>query len=420
MGLGDLSTALNKQKDRAEGKGGFGGGNLSPLVYTPKLKMRDGQSIVVRFNGSPDEPRVLLFHSFNRGNGSYDSLICAVPFMEPRPGQRQDEIRGKFSHLLKEPHAGCVFCHEKKAGNKMVGGASEKAVLALVDTTSVHYVPNEEGTKNRDGEIYVNDRACTLDDKGFCDHCDSQEVITWGKHKGVRVADKHYAGQFKWELAMAGATVLWGQYLQLRKWCAVCWPKGAGAGTGKIRTIKYACSECEALIDVRAYDPTKGLNFTCGTCQKVMVPTETCQCSNGCTDARRTSIWDGEWRVTRTGASTNTTYALVFLGVSPMEDWMFDLTPPDLDKEERPMSAAKMAEKLGVENPFQGQAVSNSSSGGARITRPNSAGPAPAITGPARGAPPARQVVATRVAASVPYGGDSLTDDAPNDDDIGF
>ena len=400
MGLADLSNTLNRQKDRAAGGGGGGysggGNNLPPLKYTPKLKMRDGETITVRFNGGPDEPRILLFHSIRKPNSeSYDSALCGIPFMEPRSGQKPGDIRGSFVHVMKEPHAGCVFCAEKKAGNKAVGGASEKAVLAVLKCELIHKVPNEQGTKNRDGEVYVNDRACTFDDQGYCDHCDNKEVITWGEFKGTPVSERRYAGQFKWELAMAGAGALWGQYTELRKWCASCWPSGSAVGVGKIRTTKYTCDACGADISPREYDPTKKVYHTCSQCQNYSIPIETCVCSNGCEDARRTSIWDGNWRITRVGSSTNTTYTLVFMGVSEMEPWMFEMTPPDFDKEERPMSAAKMAERLGVPNPFQGQQVSSSSSGGARMVRPNSpppvrSGPAPAITGPRAAVQPPR------------------------------
>ena len=365
MGLGDLQNTVNNQGK----KGGFGGGGGGNFTYTKRLEMKGG-SKRLRFNGGPDEPLILLFHSFKTvlpsGYEKFDNVVCALPFMAPEPNQNPRSIRGKFVSTMKDgvPHPGCVFCFARKNGDKRIGGASERAVFAVLDCEFYHDVPNQEGKADRDGNVYVNEWLCQ--GAGRCQFCKSTETFIDKDRKRRMVRDRHRGGQCKWELAMKGAEALWGQYLTIRQWCACCWPTKAVEGIGEITTLGYNCAVCEATIDLETYAPEKQMAHVCVECGTEMVPLEVAECSNGCEGARRASIFDGDWRVTRTGTGTSTSFTFTFMGVSDMESWMLDCQPPELIKEERPMGTKKAAEKCSIPDPFQGQQVANHSTGGMR------------------------------------------------------
>jgi hypothetical protein len=139
------------------------------------------------------------------------------------------------------------------------------------------------------------------------------------------------------------------------------------SGTWSIEVVDYACSVCEARAGLGNYDPTpdengavrtiKCTNRKCSAARTAMVPDEIVECSNGCEDARRTTLWDGDWRVSRAGSSTSTSYNFQFLGVSAPEEWEGEHEPIDLKMEYRPFSSRKLAEILGVEDVTAGGRV---------------------------------------------------------------
>lgn len=375
MGLADLQRAIKGREDYLAGNKGSGGGGGGNFTYTQRIQFKEGQTKRVRFNGPVTEPIILRFHSFNE---EFNPIICAVQFEAPEASPRVSDdgtYKGQFAHLMtKGPHDGCVFCFQYSSVKDKRIGFGRRAVYSVVDEEMYHAVPNERGATDKDGNLYVNDELCP--NNGRCAYCRSPDPS---------LSERYYGGQKKWEMPMKSAMALMGQITVIQNYCACCWPEGAAVGVGIIQTEQYNCTndQCGAEIPIDEYDPTVSLYHTCGACNQTMIPLETASCSNGCEGARRTTMWDGDWSVTRTGSSTLTSYSFHFLGVSEPQDWVLALEVPDLSAEEKPMNADKMAKKLGIANPFEHnrQQVPGHSGPTAAQRRPVSAGPAPALTG---------------------------------------
>ena len=374
MGIADLQRAIKGREDYLAGNKGSGGGGGGNFTYTKRIQFREGQTKRVRFNGPITEPIILRFHSFN---DEFNPLICALQFevLDQNPKVSDDgTYKGQFALLMTHPHDGCVFCFQHSAVKDKRIGFGRRAVYSVVDEEMYHAVPNEAGRVDREGNLYVNDELCP--NNGRCPYCRSTDP---------QLAQVFYGGQRKWEMPMKSAMALMGQINVIQQYCACCWPKGAAVGVGIVQTQQYNCTEetCQAEVPIEEYDPTVSLFHHCKFCEQTMIPLETASCSRGCPEARRTTMWDGDWSVTRTGNSTMTSYSFHFLGVSEPEEWVLNLEIPDLSAEEKPMNAKKMAEKLGIPNPFERgrQQVPGHSGPTAAQRRPVTAGPAPALTG---------------------------------------
>ena len=417
-------------KNSNDRQGGKGGG--FDFKYTPELKFRNGEVKRLRFNGSGEEPHLIDFHTHktvdDRGKEKFNSYVCAKQFVGT--DDPQNEKVGELKAWMKEPHPGCVFCHYKlMSKDKSVGGASARVVVSTLDGTLYHKVPNKDGVANSHGTVYVNDEACQGQ---RCPYCRSTAMAqVWDRTTerliAVPVRDRHRGGQFKWRIAMKGGEVLWNQILQMREFCACCWPQGASEGLNPVTTVSLACSSCEAPIDPLEYDYSVSVKHACPSCGVSAAPTEVVSCEGGCEGARRATMFDGEWKVTRSGEGVNTTYSFQFMGVSEMPDWSFEYEAPDLTKEERPMSAAKMAEKLGIPDPFQRSSQVSSRSpapGRAPVPpqRPQAPPPGtrPQVAGRAPQRPPPRPP--SRVGVPEPYQEESFSDwaDGGQGDDIPY
>lgn len=351
MGFQQFQRTVQANDDRNSGKGG------GFTRFTPEIKFQKGIAKKLRFNGSGDEPLAIATHSHksvdDHGNERFATYICAKQFVgETDPN---DPMVGEFASWMGgKAHEGCVLCIQKSHGDKSIGGSSTRMVCSTLDEGLYHKVPNAQGAANSHGTVYVNDEPCT---GTGCKHCKSTGMAKVWDRKAekitpVPIRDRHRGGQFKWRISSTSASALWNQIIEIRKFCACCWPKNAAEGAGLIDTLELKCPSCEAPIDLDAYDYTTSVKHTCAACGESNEPTETAQCSNGCEGARRATMFDGSWKVTKNGEKTATTHTFQFLGVSELPDWTFDYEAPDLTKEELPFSAAKMAEKLGVVNPF--------------------------------------------------------------------
>lgn len=374
MGLADLQKAIKGREDYLAGNKGSGGGGGGNFTYTKRIQFRENQTKRVRFNGPITEPIILRFHSFN---DDFNPIICALQFEEPDQTPRVSDdgtYKGQFVELMRAPHEGCVFCFQHSAVKDKRIGFGRRAVYSVVDEEMYHAVPNDAGRVDKDGNLYINDELCP--NNGRCPYCRSTDP---------QLSALFYGGQKKWEMPMKSAMALMGQINVIQQYCSCCWPEGAAVGVGIVQTQQYNCTNeaCQAIVEIEEYDPTVQIYHQCKFCEQTMIPLETAGCSNGCEGARRTTMWDGDWSVTRTGASTLTAYSFHFLGVSQPQDWVLDLEVPDLSAEEKPMNAKKMAEKLGIPNPFEKgrQQVPGHSGPNAAQRRPVSAGPAPALTG---------------------------------------
>ena len=361
------------------GSGGSGGGGN--FTYTPEMRLWEGETKRVRFNGSQDEPLILRYHTVQPSN---NPLVCAFQFEAPQHGDQDrgdGTSRGQYAHLLKEPHPGCVYCFQYKAEKDKRIGFSNRAVYSLVDRELYHRIPNQQGTTDREGNVYINDELCSNNSR--CAYC---------RNPDPAISDRFYGGQKKWRIPLKSSAGLLGQVNKIQEFCVCCWQPGAALGSGIIQTQAYTCSnpECQADIPIDDFDPLTMPVYHCKACNVVGVPVETCVCTNGCEGARRTTLWDGDWSVTRTGTSTMTSYTFGFLGVSEPTEDVLACIAPDLSAEEKPSAAKKMAEKLGIENPFgnQGghQRAQLQAPRGQQVQRPNS-GPAPALQRPGAVAP---------------------------------
>lgn len=307
--------------------------------YTPRLKIDDNETVKIWCNGSVEEPRMYLAHSYakDRAKNLYRTHICA----------------------MNDPKAeGCVFCIEHERGNQKLGRATDRGLMNVIDTRFSHYVQkmDEKGKpmRNKKDEPFMVYERCLGKDR--CRYCQKKFERT---RNGQRLAE--FAGKYI-EAFVTQIDAISGR-------CARCWT-GDGtedSGTGTVERVGWYCPECDHDIPLANYDdsPTeegmvRSMQCPNKKCGKEMFPSERVECSNGCEDAKRVSQFDGPWNLTRAGKGTKTTYSFQFLGVQKMDDALLEYTPLDLDKELKPMSARRMAEELGVKNPLAG-AVSGSS-----------------------------------------------------------
>jgi len=270
--------------------------------FARKLILKDGETAVVWFTGTADEPHIFRRHY----HPTFGYFYCA--------------------------EKKCVACNEAAKGSKAFKKGTSMAAFNIVDTRWFHKIPR----KNEDDRYdYV-----LCDEDASCKYC---------RKKVERIR----AGKRLAEFALTWGDALGAQEEKINKKCASC-------HTGKIRVVEYNCPECGELLDW-APDPDMEESeqiIKCGECKKRVRPMEVIECTK-CDDPVRGSIFEYGCpvEITRSGERKNTSYN--FNPVWPPEepeDWVMadDMKPFDLEKKYKQMvmSPSAMAEKIGVVNPF--------------------------------------------------------------------
>lgn len=313
-GFGAVKVLFHEQEERRE--------EAKNRPFIQDFRLADGQTKDFRPNGAPTEPLTENYH-----------LVKYPPkFPDPRNPNKADfrSERCQKTDTSEE----CVFCFYKDNGNKRIGKPSPRSGFLLIDASLYHDIPQANGKINKyTNKPYTNEIWCSDDQR--CPQC----------AQGV---DRRYGGQKFWLLSIQYTGQLSSQVDNIGRDCAVCI-------RGRIRHRAWLCPRCANTIQ---FDPATQVATVCKTCNGNVQPIESVVCDKGCKDARRVTMWDGMWSVTRSGKETNTSYNFNFRGVQPMDDWMFDLNPPDVEELMKPKSFAKAAADIGVQNPFQGGTVS--------------------------------------------------------------
>ena len=265
----------------------------------------DGASALLWFNGSTDEPVMADFHGVSvAGNNSKDrymSLRCA---------------RGL------DDHAGCVLCWATSHGDKRVAKPHTVTVFNVFDMRWVHKRKNDEKTKESGGQF---DRFDWFDCSGDPDEDEPDSSCKYCQKKIPR----EHRGQRKLVLKITAAGALNALNEELKKKCVGCGKKLKFQGFKKGKKIIFD------LEDVS--DPDE------------WVATYTCK---NCEEAQPGSIFLCSVTFQRNGVGQQTSYAFKEGAFEDLPECVSEATPIVLEDAIAPMSADKMAETLGVENPF--------------------------------------------------------------------
>lgn len=298
--------------------------------YVKTLKLRDGQTRTkFWFNGGPEEPYERRTHRMKSKERKFDRQTCT-------------------------DNEECVFCYSRENGNKGVNGSSSAHAYNIVETVYYHKAPmldrdTKKPVQKRDGSgPMMIDKACAGPDR--CVQCKKKEERFRGGDKVLDIATMFGDQLIEEAMAISGA-------------CAACW-QGNGdedSGTGRIEVTHLECPECSTHIPMADFDPMVADTIECpnkkcesrkGAEKWEVVPVEVVVCSNGCENAKRVSIFDGPWEMTKSGKDTATRYTFKFQGVQPRPEWLMEYEAADLVKALGPLSPRKQAEILGIANPF--------------------------------------------------------------------
>lgn len=310
--------------------------------FLPQLKLQDKQSAVVRFNGGADEPQIRDCHTASIMVKGADGKPIAG--RDGKPFHRYDKITCAESEAK---HEGCVACYRVTEGDKSIRRPSMMTTFNVASSRWMHKVAKTKTqkklgkdviipVKKQDGTPVMISAPCEGKICGYC----------------AKKVEKEREGQLILDMSGMFAETLDGILVSLAQKCACCFKGEDSDESGEIEHKGWACPECAEEIE--SFDPEGDETVVeCGSCGESVEPKEVVECSNSCDDARRITIFDGNWKILRTGDKKSTNYAFTFLGVSDLPDWAADLDPYDLAPYVRPLSAARMAEKLQCQNPFR-------------------------------------------------------------------
>lgn len=245
--------------------------------------LNDGESAVVRF--------------FGDFVGEQDPVIGFSHYVKrlPKPFHNCGENAEKG-------HAGCVFCWAKTSGDKGVSKGAG-AYFHLKDTRKFHALDQEVRVlkpgvpfvsgKTNDPKDYVMTKwpACSAP-RRICQYCKQGNEARESGHR-------------YWKLSTSYADQLITQQAAVRDYCK-CAARGE-EGEGTIRVTQYLCgnSKCGKPVD---FYPEQGSPVAaCGKCRQTLPPLEEVECT-ACDDPQRAGLQDFFFKVSRTGAMTDTTY----------------------------------------------------------------------------------------------------------------
>jgi len=267
-------------------------------AYVPFFKLDDGESAIVRFNGSEDEPHIFESHSIRRGN-KFSGVNCA----KDTPG-----------------HDGCVGCWSNSNGDKGVGRPASKGAFNLIDHRWYHKLLDREKS---DGENKRYKYILCSDD-ARCKYCRKKKK-------------REHGGQKRVTFALQWAQLLAATDEKLSKKCKSC-------GVGRVKAVGYEDEDGEP-VDPPSDDEELEEAIESGEIFEVL------EC-NKCEEPERCTLNDALLEVTRVGSGTNTTYKFDIEEIVEMEEWETECEPGDLEAQNKPLSAEKQAGVIGVQNPF--------------------------------------------------------------------
>lgn len=305
MSLKGMAAVKKLKKEMDANREAFSAG------FTPNFSLADGETALVRFNGSAvDEPYIVSEHSVML-NKQFRTEVCA-----------KDLAR-------KKKHVGCVPCYLRKHGDRRVGNASSKACYNLVDSRWIHkVVDTERSTGDRERYKYF---PCADTNGRPCPHC---------KKKVAR----ERVGQEKWTMSLTWAQAISAVDDKLKKRCIAPMKSGRPCG-GKTKIVGFVDTTTGEMHDSVVEDREEDFeaSYECEKCGDLCQPR---------------TIFDVWLEVTRSGKQKNTSYQFSIPQESEIEDLeelqklLAECKPVDLESANRPRTAEKQAERLGVDNPF--------------------------------------------------------------------
>lgn len=273
--------------------------------YARKLIMKDGETAVVYFSGSVDEPYIIRQHF----HPTFKYFYCGG--------------------------AKCVACAEAAKGNTAYKKGTAVAAFNVIDTRWFHKIPRSSDKERYDYVPCEDDASCTMCRRKI-------ERLRAGKRLG--------------EFALTWGDALGAQEEKIGKKCASC-------HSGQIRVVEYTCPECTELLDWAPESGEEGGEgdgqlIKCGACRRRVMPVEVIECTK-CSKPVRGTIFDFGCpvEITRSGQRKQTSYNFnPIWPPPPVPDWVLakEMEPFDLEAKYAQMvlSPSAMAEKLQVSNPF--------------------------------------------------------------------
>jgi len=295
--LKGFKAVKERTEEQAAERAGWG-------TFIGYFGMKSGETALVRFNGTEDEPSIDDYHNVKRGQ-NFKTVQCARGV--PR-------------------HAGCVACWliTPPRADPGVSRPSPKATFNVIDKRWYHKSKNAQ--KSQPGKDRFDYLSCS--DDATCKLC-KQKV------------PRERGGQKRWTISMTWANALSALHDKLRGKCASC-------EKGRIKISGYAD---EAGDPVEVDEWTEEAVATRLESGELVEELECSKCDN----PMRGSLWNANIEVTRTGAGMTTSYQFDVADTDDPEEWEAKCEPADFSKILRPKSSEKQAEELGVANPFVNQ-----------------------------------------------------------------
>jgi hypothetical protein len=347
------------QARRAASGGGFGGN--SRRERTPKMDYKAQVPAVFRLNGYQDsEPYLYPSHTI----------------------QQPSKFPGGYPRRVYVPcaDAQCVPCYTREHKEESayaevaerVGGVADRVAWNVVDYRFRHTAPKIDRQKtDRSGRPNPNYGKVVMSRSGpnagkpfiveqFC----TGKGCRWCGDKNPEYAKKEPVGFCIFEVASMFNDQFMLKGAEIAEFCACCWRRDPDTGDpvgGRIEAVAWVCPTegCGTEIALGDYEPWPDgaeakMTHHCDQCGQDVYPTEVVVCSENCENARRTSMFDGKWRmIWRTMPGTKTATAeFQFLGVSDPDTFFEGFAPKVLEEEYQPIPARASAKWLGVPNPF--------------------------------------------------------------------
>lgn len=347
---------------RAASGGGFGGNNRRER--TPKMDYKANVPAVFRLNGYQDrEPYIFASHTV----------------------QQPSKFPGGFPRRIYVPCADpqCVPCYTRQHKDEQeyaevaerIGGVADRVAWNVVDYRFQHRAPKIDKQKERNGRSNPNFGKVVISQSGpnrgkpfIVDQFCTGRSCRWCQDKNPEYSKKELVGHCIFEVASMFNDTFMIKGAEIAEFCACCWKVDQESGDpagGKIETVEWRCSTdvngepCNRIIPLGEYEPWPDgadarMTYHCDRCGQDVYPEEVVVCSEGCENARRTSMFDGKWRMMwQTMPGTKSASAeFRFLGVTDSDAFFDGFAPKELEEEYQPIPARASAKWLGVPNPF--------------------------------------------------------------------
>jgi hypothetical protein len=282
----------------------------------------------------------------------------------------------------------CRICVEKQAGDKGIGGPSQRICWAVFDTRFQHRIKAE---KKGDYDEYID---CTSETKGRCIQCSKNRKIDDTPQEDMEkekledlmnnygYAPRYRVGARILELPMSQLPLVESTLSKIRNTKCRC-------GEGDLDVTGAQCPECEEEFDFdelvasgwnpEESDPSKQLTVVCGSCEEKVKPEEEYECSE-CDDPTPARAGDVPIRAAVTKGDKGNTWSfqidgdvcVMDVGDGELEDRILGTRMPDWEEFVKPMTVKAQLSYLSLhEDPLGEVEVEESSDDVGKVSAPS-------------------------------------------------